>query len=77
MGTCPHLMVSEHAHPAWRLTCTPPSDISVSTQHRSQQAAGHSQSTGGGTALPLSPGLGQAIQKAAGEGHSLALVLFM
>lgn len=55
----------------------PPSDISVGTQHRWQQAAGHSQGTGGGPALPLSPGLGQAIQKAAGEGHSFALVLLM
>lgn len=75
MGTRSTSLASEH--PAWRLTCLPPSDIPVSTQHRWQQAAGHSQGTGGGPALPLSPGLGQDIQKAAGEDHSLALVLFM
>lgn len=38
---------------------------------------GPAQGARGGPALPLSPGLGQAIQKAAGEGHSLALVFFM
>lgn len=64
---CPPSMES-HMHTSLQSSC----------QHtRWYQASGHSRGTGGGPASALSPGLSQAIQKAAGEGHSLALVLFM